>query len=237
MKSKRSRLALIGVLALALSVTAGFLSGSLADAKKKGKGKKGGVVTVTKTTPTPIPVGSTSEYSMTTVPLSVGKKAKGKVVGANSVTITTTFTGAAGFVSGISAELTAPNGRSSGLAAFPYGDTGATTAGPLTETANSPQHLCIFNPAPPPRCMSGSTPETTVGRPYTGTIGNPLPGVLQRGPGEGNVERQGVRRQLHGPGSTTKRHPLDTADGRSLRSRDESLFVMKGPPSGGPFHS
>jgi hypothetical protein len=49
MRSKRSRLALMGVLALVLSVTVGLVSGSVADAKKKKK-KSSNVVTVSNNT-------------------------------------------------------------------------------------------------------------------------------------------------------------------------------------------
>jgi hypothetical protein len=174
MKSKRPRLALLGVLALALSVTVGVVSGSVADAKKKGTRKKGGSVTVSQTTPTTIPVGSTSDASITTVPLTVGKKAKGKVVGADSVAITTTFAGSsAGFAPNVKAELTAPNGRTAFLNNPPM-DSKTTVSGPVTETPDSPLAFCIPPTVSPQRCGGDfpSYPEETVGPPYAGTIGN-----------------------------------------------------------------
>ena len=54
MQKKRSRLALTGMLALALSVTVGLLVGPAEAAKKKGK--KGGTVSVSRTAPTAIPL-------------------------------------------------------------------------------------------------------------------------------------------------------------------------------------
>jgi hypothetical protein len=176
-RSKTSRLALFGVLALVLSVTVGLVSGSVADAKKKKK--KSGTVTVSKTTPTTIPAKASpaSNDSLTTVPLTVGKKAKGKVVGWDSLTVTSTFTGSDDQALGnISARLTAPNGRTVGLAspAWNFTGTGNTTSGPLTETPDSPFGLCFSGPGPNNPCPGGNFggPENTVGPPYVGTVAN-----------------------------------------------------------------
>ena len=78
MTRKRSRLALVGVLTVALSVTVGLLSGSVADAKKK-KSKRS--FTVTKTAPTVIPGAPGPAVVVVKVPIgTIGKKvAKGKV--------------------------------------------------------------------------------------------------------------------------------------------------------------
>jgi hypothetical protein len=90
MKSKRSPLALVGVLALALSVTVGLASGSVADAKKKKKKKGATSVTVSKTTSTSVPPstaasgGTAERRSLVTVLLTVGSQAKGP---AASVTV------------------------------------------------------------------------------------------------------------------------------------------------------
>jgi hypothetical protein len=172
MKSKRSRLALVGVLALALSVTVGLASGSVAEAKK---GKKGGGSVTAVGAPTGIPAagaGPGAPNGVALVPLVVGTKAKGKVVGWDSLTITTSWTGSAsGALNSINAELIAPNGRTVNLFAPPF-DTGAgyTTAGPVTETPNSKAGFCNqIGAAPPPPC---SNVDNTVGRPYGGTIGN-----------------------------------------------------------------
>jgi hypothetical protein len=185
MKAKKSRFALVGVLALATCVTVGLATGSVADAKKKKK-KGGGTVTVSQTAPTAIPpaVASTpaaeGHAGFVSVPLTVGNKAKGKVVGWDTLTVTSTFTGSSNSaLIGVFAEVTAPNGRTAGLFNpvsdfFNTGPTGGnTTSGPLTETPNSPFGICIADPGPPPNppCFN---PENTVGPPnYAGTIGNP----------------------------------------------------------------
>ena len=179
MKSKRSRLALMGVLALVLSVTVGLVSGSVADAKKKKK-KSANSITVSKTTPTSIPVSAsnTAPDSLTSIPLMVGKKAKGKVVGWDSLIVTTTFTGSSSTALGnVNAEVTAPNGRTVGLSAPVWnfavpGPQANTISGPLTETPNSPFNPCFPDATHP--CPGGALrdPEATVGPNYAGTIGN-----------------------------------------------------------------
>jgi hypothetical protein len=177
MRSRRSRLALLGVLALALTVTVGLVSGSVADAKKKKK-KSGNKVTVSKTTPTTIPsqASPSSNESMTTIPLTVGKKAKGKVVGWDSVTVTTTFTGSDDTaLSSVFSELSAPNGRTVGLDAPAWnGPPGFrnTTSGPLTETPDSPFTECFTDASHPCPGGFGGDPEATVAPPFVGTVGN-----------------------------------------------------------------
>lgn len=182
MKSKRSRLMLVGVLALALSVMVGLASGSVADAKKKGKGGKGGSVAIAKTTPTVLPPGSAKNpagcdeppmftactapatTSLTPVPLTVGKKGKNKVVSLDSVSITFTITGSprtgAGTANDVPAAaasvgicLTAPNGRTA--CPFVPGDVNSTTVGPLTITPDSPIGVC-------PTTLTGTDGTTTI---------------------------------------------------------------------------
>jgi hypothetical protein len=171
MTRKRSRLALVGVLTVALSVTVGLLSGSVADAKKK-KSKRS--FTVTKTAPTVIPGAPGPAVVVVKVPIgTIGKKvAKGKVVSLNGVTATTTFTGSPGFASNIDqVHLIGPSGRV-GLLLNPVGngDNSETSSGPLTETPNSATGVCVPNtPPPPPPCAD---PDNTLGPPYFGTIGN-----------------------------------------------------------------
>src|SRR5262245_57246067 len=121
MNSRRSRLALMGALALVLSVTVGLVSGSVADAKKKKKKSGANSVTVSQATPTAIPAGiapsvsSAGKLGFASVPLTVGKKAKGKVVGWDSATLTTTFTGSSPTaLTNVFMELSAPNGRTVG---------------------------------------------------------------------------------------------------------------------------
>ena len=191
MKNKRSRLTRVGVLAVALSVTVGLVSGSVAEAKKK-KGPSS--ITVAQTAPTTIPPGiaatatSAGKLGFAQVPLTVGKKAKGKVVGWDSVTLTTTFTGSTPLaLSNIFMEVTAPNGRTVGndyetTLINPVSDNdgglinGNLVSGPLTETPDSPFRVCRanyppFSPGNPPQPPC-SNPESTVGPPYAGVVGS-----------------------------------------------------------------
>jgi hypothetical protein len=173
MKRRRSRLAFLGVLALALTVTVGLMGG-IAEAQKKGKKKKkkGGQVTVSKTAPTTIPAANpvTFQDGVATVPLAVGKKAKGKVVGWDSVTVTTTWSvPAADTLDNLGARLKAPNGRTVALNTPPF-DELATAAGPITETPNSGAFFCVPSAVPPPPPCTD--PDDTLGPPYVGTVGN-----------------------------------------------------------------
>jgi hypothetical protein len=174
MKSRRSRIALLGVLALAISVTVGLVSGSVADAKKKKKGN-GRSFTVSKTVPTVVPgrPGGPGTVTVAKIPIGVvgGKATKGKVISLNGVNVTTTFAGSPGFASNVGVELDGPSGRTAGLF-NPLGN-GAnteTSSGPLTETPNSSFNACVPDtPPPPPPCTD---PDAIVGPPYIGTIGN-----------------------------------------------------------------
>jgi hypothetical protein len=163
MKSKRSRLALVGVLALAISVTVGLVSGSVADAKKKKKSSK--TVTVSKTGPIAVPMATTGPSGVdghVDVPLIVGKKAKGKRVALDTLTVTTSWTSAAnGDLNPLSAELIAPNGRTVGLNA-PFFDNQVANQGPTFETPNTSQTVCT---ATTPPC---SGVDQTLVRPYAG---------------------------------------------------------------------
>jgi hypothetical protein len=169
MTRKRSRLAFLGVLTVVLSVTVGLVSGSVADAKKKKK-KAAGKVTVSKTTPTAIPQAGTDSAGIVRVPLTVGKKAKGKVVGWDSLTATYTLTGTVGFIDSVDIKVTAPNGRTVSLD-NPANNTDATV-GPLTQTPNSPVDTCHPDPTPPPVGCPGFNSDETLAPPFAGTIGN-----------------------------------------------------------------
>jgi hypothetical protein len=171
MKSKRSRFALLGVLALALSVTVGLVSGSVADAKKK-KSKRS--FTITKTAPTIIPSAVGPGEVVVKVPIgTIGKKiGKGKVVSLNGVTATSTFSGSAGFASNIDeVDLIGPTGRV-GFLRNPIGNgsNSETLSGPLTETPNSSTDICVPDAAPPPPPCAD--PDATLLPPYAGTVGN-----------------------------------------------------------------
>jgi hypothetical protein len=172
MKSKATRLALLGVLALALSVTVGLVSGGVAEAKKKSKRS----FTVSKTAPTIIPGAPGPAVAVAKVPIgTLGKKVgKGKVVSLNGVNVTSFFSGSPGFADNVSAELIGPSGRATGLTnPIPNnigGGNNETTSGPLTETPNSAIGVCIPDtPAPPPPCTD---PDSILGPPYAGTVGN-----------------------------------------------------------------
>jgi hypothetical protein len=209
MKNKRSRLALLGALTLALALMVGLVSGSVADAKKK-KSKGTSAVTIAKTTPTTLPAATAAQptgcgglppttpctvnaqTSLTTVPLTVGKKAKGKVVSWDSVSVTYTITGAArtgaGTINSVPAAasnvgicLTAPNGRTACLINPGGGDPNATTIGPTTNTPDSPIFTCpiAFTGTNGTTSTCGTSfftqqdPEGTNGPPtYAGTIGD-----------------------------------------------------------------
>ena len=171
MKRNRSRFALLGVLALALSVTVGLASGSVADAKKK-KSKRS--FTVAKTAPTVIPGAPGPGEVVVKVPIGdVGKKvAKGKVVSLNGVNVTSTFSGSAGFASNIDeVDLIGPSGRVAFLRnPFGNGTNTETVSGPLTETPNSATNVCIPDASPPPPPCAD--PDSTLGPPFAGTVGN-----------------------------------------------------------------
>lgn len=171
MKTKRSRFALLGILALALSVTVGLVSGSVADAKKK-KSKRS--FTITKTAPTIIPSAAGPGEVVVKVPIgTLGKKiAKGKVVSLNGVNVTSTFSGSAGFASNIDeVDLIGPSGRV-GFMRNPIGNgsNSETVSGPLTETPNSANDVCVPSGSPPPPPCSD--PDATLLPPYAGTVGN-----------------------------------------------------------------
>lgn len=165
MKGKRSRLALAGTLALALSVTVGMSAGEAAGAKKK-KGKKpSNSVTLTKAVNAPVPDRAATPpgvFGQLDTVLTVGKKFKGRKV--DTVAVTFQTTGAApGAAADLSFLLTAPNGRT----IFVLGFSGDQSIGPLTLTPNSPVQLCD---SPTPPCVN---PMATLNRPFAGTAGNP----------------------------------------------------------------
>jgi hypothetical protein len=173
MKGRRSRLALMGVLTLALALTVGLVSGSVADAKKKKGGKS---FTVSSAAPFVVPGAPGPGSAVVKMPIGTvgGKATKGKVISGNSVSVTSLFSGTAGFADNVTAFLMGPSGRS----AFLFnpvpnnqgGGNNETVSGPLTETLNSPFDICIPDtPAPPPPCVD---PDAVVLPPYSGTIGN-----------------------------------------------------------------
>jgi len=165
MKSKRSRLAIVGVLTLALTATVGLTAGDAAAKKKKKKSAT--VASVSNTTPRAIPDrppgANTVEGRLDTV-LTVGKKFKGKTVGTLEVTFQTTGD-STDSASDIEIDITAPNGyRLPGD--WWDNSIGGQSIGPLTVTPNSPVRTC--NSATPP-C---GDPFETLNRPFAGTVGD-----------------------------------------------------------------
>jgi len=190
------RFSLASVLVLVLCFAA---STGTATAKKKG-GKNS--VTVAKTAPTTLPPTTPRQppgcfpgppipglpqcttpaiVPLVTVPLRVGKKAKGKVVSDNSVSITYTVTGPpsagptapapAGFVQ---LALTAPNGRTVFLLGPGFGDTKATTIGPVTLTPDSPFGPCQPDSSQSVTVCAENDPDHNVRPPnWAGTVGQP----------------------------------------------------------------
>jgi hypothetical protein len=157
-RSNRSRLVLFGVLALALSVTAGLTAGGVA-AKKK-KPKAGGIVDITKAVNAPIPDGTTTTNGLLASTIDVGgKKLRGTRIRDVNVTVQTTGSTAAGggSASQLTARVTAPNGATVWLT--PGGLSGQSI-GPLTLDEESANNLGGLPPAPSP---------TTLVSPYAGT--------------------------------------------------------------------
>jgi hypothetical protein len=167
MKTKRSRLALVVFLALALSVTGGLVSGSVAAAKKKRK-KGGNIATVGKTVNAPIPdtpPGPIHYYGRLDTTLHVGKRFKGRKVSNLDVSFQTTGDSADAAVD-LDVKLVAPNYRGIGLEPDNGVYADGQSIGPLTLTRNSNVGLC--NSATPP-C---NAPFPTLDRPFAGTAGD-----------------------------------------------------------------
>jgi hypothetical protein len=175
MKSKKSRLTVVGVLALAICLAVGLATGSAAEAKKKKK-KSTGTVTLSQTAPTTIPAKAnpTVNDTMVSIPLTVGNKAKGKVVAADGLTVTSTFSSTTTTGLGnLYGEITSPSGHTEFLQqTFASSFAGNTTSGPLTETPSSPFTACLPTATNPCPGGGGQFPEATVGPPYAGTIRN-----------------------------------------------------------------
>jgi hypothetical protein len=166
MTRKRSRLVLLGVMTVVLSVTVGLVSGSVADAKKKKK-KTANVASVSNATPRAIPdatPGAAGVDGRLDTVLTVGKKFKGRTVGTLELTFQTTGD-VVNAANDIRIDITAPNGyRLPGN--WWDNSIGGQSIGPLTITPNSPLRTC--NSATPP-C---DDPFLTLNRPFAGTVGD-----------------------------------------------------------------
>jgi hypothetical protein len=166
MTRKHSRLVLLGVMTVVLSVTVGLVSGSVADAKKKKK-KTANVASVSNATPRAIPdatPGASGVDGRLDTVLTVGKKFKGRTVSTLELTFQTTGD-VANAANDIRIDITAPNGYRLPGDWWDNG-IGGQSIGPLTITPNSPLRTC--NSATPP-C---SDPFLTLNRPFAGTVGD-----------------------------------------------------------------
>jgi hypothetical protein len=166
MKGKKPRLALMGVLALAISVTVGLAAGTAAQAKKK-KSTKTAVTSKTVNAAIPDHVGGANPRDgELDVALPVGKKFKGKTVGADGVSLTFQTTGDSPTSGGdLAIYVVSPKGRLVVINPS-LGSLGGQSIGPLTLSPNSPVGLC--NQATPP-CAN---PLQTLNRPFVGTAGD-----------------------------------------------------------------
>ena len=164
MRSKRTRLALTGVLALVLSVTVGLASGSVADAKKKKKSAN--VVTVSNNTPRAIPdkaAGPDTLDGRLDTNLTVGKKFKGKSVGTLELTFQTTGD-SPNASNDVEFDIIAPNGYRLPWNWTDNNFTGSQNIGPVTITPNSPLRTCS--------ATFCENPFQQVHAPYVGTVGD-----------------------------------------------------------------
>jgi subtilisin-like proprotein convertase family protein len=157
MKSKRSCLALVGVLALAVSLTMGLTVSGAAAAKKKKKA--GGTVNITKAVNQQVPDATATTNGVLVSTIQVGgKKFKGTKV--RDVNVTLQATGSAGDAAEhLTARLTAPNGATTWLFA---NSVLGQSFGPLTfddESVNT-----IVTDANDP------TDSTLLPPPYAGTV-------------------------------------------------------------------
>jgi subtilisin-like proprotein convertase family protein len=153
-KSKRTRLALVGALALALSVTVGLTASDVASAAKKKKA--GGTVDITKQVNQGIPDGTADTNGLLASTIQVGgKKFKGTRIRDVNVTLQTTGT-AQQSAGQLAARLTAPNGASTGLI---QNDLTGQSVGPLTLDDESPFALGGQN----------SFEQTQLAAPYAGS--------------------------------------------------------------------
>jgi hypothetical protein len=158
--------ALAGVAVAALAMLA--FAGPAAAKKKGGKGNTVSAVNRTATQLQPAVASTpavTGRASVVSIPLRIGKKAKGNVVGPQGISVTYTLSGSAvGSLPPITVGLVAPNGRVVGLE-NPAGDPD-TTVGPLTQTPNTITRACTTDPTPPanPPCFD---PDATVNAPYS----------------------------------------------------------------------
>jgi len=166
---RRQRLALIGVLALALCTFLGMTLGGSAEAKKKSKKSKTVVfqqaLSPNAAIPDSPPTGPSAPLkSSLTVS---GKKFKKKVVGDLNVTGIKTTGSGPNAAKDLRMKLIAPNGRTIYLIGRTLGN---DSIGPLTIDADSPVAICDSDTgATCPGGTPNGDPSATLIRPFAGT--------------------------------------------------------------------
>lgn len=144
MQQRRSRLALVGLLTLALCATVGLTAGGTAEAKKGKKG--GGTVNVTVGGTKAVPAATTGppfRYGILSSTAAVGKKFKGRRIDDVNVTVQLNASGVGSELDALFGILTAPNGNS----VYLFEDLFGTVAGPLTFDDESPLSVNQSDPA------------------------------------------------------------------------------------------
>jgi hypothetical protein len=160
-RSKRNRLALVGVLALALSVVVGVTaSPAVAKGKKKATEQATNVPIVDRVSD----VAGTPN-GVTDIVFNVGKKFKGLKAERADLTLQITGTGLVNYLDDLQARLVSQQGRVVNLT-IP-GAAGANEAfGPTKYTPNSPTQFCNS------LTTACADPDATLRPPYSGTVGN-----------------------------------------------------------------
>ena len=179
----RRHLKLLGVLILALSVTAALAVGDAGAKKKKKKRKAGGTVDVTKVVAAPVPDATASIDGTLASTIDVaGKQFNGTRI--RDVNVTVATTGSSGpptpSAAQLTARLTAPNGATTWLFSGFFGSISGQSILGLTIDDESPNRLTGGNPRD----------ATELGPPYLGTaqpdpfssFGNVSLSVMDDGP-------------------------------------------------------
>jgi hypothetical protein len=160
-RSRRRRLATLGILALALVTAFGMTLGGSAEAKKKKKKAGPSVFQASVSPNAAVPDDQATGPSIPlTSTITVGKKFKGKQVADVNVTGIQTTGNATGAANDLGFRLTGPNGTNVLLIDPGIGD---VSIGPLTLDDDTPVSIC--NATTPP-C---NYPPQTLNRPFAGT--------------------------------------------------------------------
>ena len=137
--SIRRRVAILGILALALCTALTLTFGSSAEAKKKKKGSNVYQATQSPNAAIPNNPATNSPSTPFVSTFTVGKKFKGKTVGDVNVTGITTTGSGTGAANDLGFRVTGPSGRSVTLIKPGIGD---QNIGPLTLDDNTPVSIC-----------------------------------------------------------------------------------------------